>query len=95
VGGTHGWKGLKKTYEVKNTPRDTRDDEERREWYENMCSNGDPRGLKGKARLEYVNLNAANKKYQEMEERAERDEDEDSDDSMAGEIHYYGRAGIN
>jgi hypothetical protein len=33
---------------------------ERREWYEQDCANGDPKGLKGKKRLEFFNAQEAN-----------------------------------
>ncbi|KAI9634602.1 uncharacterized protein MKK02DRAFT_37480 [Dioszegia hungarica] len=74
VGGAHGWQNLKKGYEVKDTPQDTLGDEKRRRWYERQCSNGDAAGLKGMARLEHVDLEAANQRYKVLLERMEDDE---------------------
>lgn len=51
AGGPPGWDDLKESYRLKNTKKDTEEAEERREWYENVCANGDPAGLKGKAKL--------------------------------------------
>lgn len=59
-----------------------------RDWYENMCSNGDKRGLKGKARLEHVNLSDANKAYEKLKDR-----EFDSEDDDEGAIYHYGTAG--
>ena len=51
AGGPPGWDDLKEAYRLKNTKKDTEEAEERREWYENVCANGGPAGLKGKAKL--------------------------------------------
>lgn len=80
AGGPYGWRHIKESYAVKDTPRDDPDSADRRDWYETNCANGDKKGLKGKARLEYVNLKEANKAYQVMEERAGNSADEDMSD---------------
>lgn len=63
AGGIVGWDFLKEAYRTKNTQRDEEEMVEKREWYESMCTNGDPRGLKGKARLEHFNVKEANEAY--------------------------------
>jgi hypothetical protein len=80
MGGAHGWQFLKKGYEVKDTPQDTPGDEKRRRWYERSCSNGDAAGLKGMARLEHVDLEAANQRYKVLLERMEDDEWDSADE---------------
>lgn len=44
VGGLMGWKGLKEAYQAR---KPTSDQRERRDWFQNMASNGNPRGLAG------------------------------------------------
>ncbi|KAK4233289.1 plasmid p 4b orf-3 family protein [Achaetomium macrosporum] len=44
VGSVNGWKELKEAY---RTSRPSQEQRDRRKWYENMASNGDPEGLAG------------------------------------------------
>lgn len=46
------------------TKKDEEEYEELREWYEEDCGNGDPRGLKGKHRLEHFSVREANSEYE-------------------------------
>ena len=64
AGNIPGWKEVKASYEVKGTPRDNGRAREKREWYENMCSNGDSEGLMGKERLEHFDIGEANRDLQ-------------------------------
>lgn len=44
VGGVRGWESLKQAYQ---TTRPTKEQKERRKWFEQQASNSDPRGLAG------------------------------------------------
>ena len=64
VGSLPGWEHLKGAHKAKTTKRDEEEYEEIREWYEEDCGNGDPRGLKGKNRLEHFSVREANSEYE-------------------------------
>ena len=57
VGATPGWEELKEAYRAK---KPTKEQKERRRWYENDCSNGDWQGLGGN-RLNIWNKDDINK----------------------------------
>jgi hypothetical protein len=41
-----------------------------------MCSNGDPKGLKGKTRLEYFDVDEANEAYDELLDFGDMEDEE-------------------
>lgn len=68
-GGLDGWEDLKDAYKLKGT-KGYEEGDEVIDWYENQgddgCMNGDPKGLKGKKRLEYFDVKEASLIYEEM-----------------------------
>jgi hypothetical protein len=60
AGSYPGWDDLKDAYKAKGTKKDNEEYESRRDWYEDSCGNGDPKGLKGKKRLEHFDVKEAN-----------------------------------
>jgi hypothetical protein len=68
AGGPPGWEDLKDAYAVKGTKQDDGEAKERRHWYEHMCGkNGDRAGLKGKAKLERLDVAEANAMYRALQ----------------------------
>ena len=67
--GSFGWERLKRAYEVKDTPGDSREYREKREWYEGMCSNGDGEGLAQEGQIEFFDVSNANDEYQRIKAR--------------------------
>lgn len=64
--GSHpGWEQLIDAYKAKGTKKDEEEFEVLRDWYENECANGDPKGLKGKKKLEHFDKKMANMMFEE------------------------------
>lgn len=71
VGSKTGWEDLKAAYRA---PNSTSEQRERRGWFENMASNGDPRGLAGDRvnlfeNMDEINRNMRSENMQEYFER--------------------------